>query len=131
MGPHIFANIPSESRLNREEICGPILLVYKAADLSEALGMANSVPYALAGGLYSRSPANLKRAKQQFLAGNLYLNTPVTTGLVARQPFGGFKLSGIGSKTGGPDYLPQFMVPVNVTENTSRRGFSTETTTES
>ncbi|WP_083233865.1 proline dehydrogenase family protein [Planctopirus hydrillae] len=130
VGPHILANIPSESRLNREEICGPILLVYKAADLSEALGMANSVPYALAGGLYSRSPANLKRAKQQFLAGNLYLNTPVTTGLVARQPFGGFKLSGIGSKTGGPDYLPQFMVPVNVTENTSRRGFSPETTTE-
>jgi RHH-type proline utilization regulon transcriptional repressor/proline dehydrogenase/delta 1-pyrroline-5-carboxylate dehydrogenase len=43
---------------------------------------------------------------------------------VHRQPFGGFKLSGIGSKAGGPDYLLQFVVPRVVTENTMRRGFT-------
>jgi len=40
------------------------------------------------------------------------------------QPFGGFKLSGIGSKAGGPDYLLQFLVPRCVTENTLRHGFT-------
>jgi RHH-type proline utilization regulon transcriptional repressor/proline dehydrogenase/delta 1-pyrroline-5-carboxylate dehydrogenase len=124
VGPHIFTNVPPDARIAREEIFGPVLAVMKAADLTEALAIANSVPYALTGGLYSRSPANLKRARQQFQVGNLYLNRPITGALVARQPFGGFKLSGIGSKTGGPDYLQQFMVPVNVTENTLRRGFA-------
>ena len=44
-----------------------------------------------------------------------------------RQPFGGFKLSGIGYKAGGPDYLLQFVVPRTITENTLRRGFAPET----
>jgi RHH-type proline utilization regulon transcriptional repressor/proline dehydrogenase/delta 1-pyrroline-5-carboxylate dehydrogenase len=43
---------------------------------------------------------------------------------VQRHPFGGYKLSGIGSKAGGPDYLLQFLVPVNICENTLRRGFA-------
>ena len=40
------------------------------------------------------------------------------------RPSGGFKLSGIGSKAGGPDYLKHFLIPINVTENTLRRGFA-------
>jgi RHH-type proline utilization regulon transcriptional repressor/proline dehydrogenase/delta 1-pyrroline-5-carboxylate dehydrogenase len=44
--------------------------------------------------------------------------------MVERQPFGGSKMSGIGSKAGGPDYLLQFMDPRTVTENTMRRGFA-------
>jgi RHH-type proline utilization regulon transcriptional repressor/proline dehydrogenase/delta 1-pyrroline-5-carboxylate dehydrogenase len=44
--------------------------------------------------------------------------------LVDRQPFGGFKLSGIGSKAGGPDYLQQFLLPRTITENVLRRGFA-------
>ena len=44
--------------------------------------------------------------------------------MVARQPFGGHKLSGSGAKTGGPGYLEQFSVPVVVTENTQRQGFA-------
>ena len=57
------------------------------------------------------------------LAGNLYLNRGITGAMVGRQPFGGFKMSGIGSKAGGPDYLLQFVLPRTVTENTMRRGF--------
>ena len=56
--------------------------------------------------------------------GNLYLNRSITGAIVGRQPFGGFKMSGIGSKAGGPDYLHQFMIPVNISENTMRRGFA-------
>jgi len=124
IAPHIFHDVPPEARLAQEEIFGPVLAVLKARDLSEALSIANGTDYALTGGCYSRSPANLKRVRQEFQVGNLYLNRGITGALVNRQPFGGFKLSGMGSKAGGPDYLLQFLIPVNVTENTLRRGFA-------
>jgi RHH-type proline utilization regulon transcriptional repressor/proline dehydrogenase/delta 1-pyrroline-5-carboxylate dehydrogenase len=124
IGPHIFVDVPTNGRLAQEEIFGPVLAVFKVRDLSEALALANGTDYALTGGCYSRSPANLKRVRLEFQVGNLYLNRPITGALVGRQPFGGFKLSGIGSKAGGPDYLHQFLIPMNVTENTLRRGFA-------
>jgi RHH-type proline utilization regulon transcriptional repressor/proline dehydrogenase/delta 1-pyrroline-5-carboxylate dehydrogenase len=88
--------------------------------------VANRTPYALTGGLFSRSPANIARASREFQVGNLYINRGCTGAIVGRHPFGGFKMSGIGSKAGGPDYLPQFMVARNVVENTMRRGFAPE-----
>lgn len=124
IGPHIFADVPPTARIAQEEIFGPVLCVIKARDFSDALNIANGTDYALTGGVYSRSPANLKRARQEFIVGNLYLNRGITGALVERQPFGGFKMSGIGSKAGGPDYLLQFLIPINVTENTLRRGFA-------
>ena len=57
-------------------------------------------------------------------AGNLYINRATTGAMVGRQPFGGYGLSGVGSKAGGPDYLLQFVDPVVVTENTIRQGFA-------
>jgi len=127
VGPHIFVNVPPDSPLAQQEIFGPVLAVFSARDLSEALTLANQTDYALTGGCYSRSPANLKRVRSEFAVGNLYLNRPITGALVGRQPFGGFRLSGIGSKAGGPDYLKHFLIPINVTENTLRRGFAPET----
>ncbi len=126
MGPHIFASVDPRATIAQEEIFGPVLAVLKASDLCEALQMANGTPYALTGGFYSRSPAHIQRVKREFRVGNLYINRSITGALVHRQPFGGFKLSGIGSKTGGPDYLLQFMVPRTITENTVRRGFAPE-----
>jgi RHH-type proline utilization regulon transcriptional repressor/proline dehydrogenase/delta 1-pyrroline-5-carboxylate dehydrogenase len=108
----------------QEEIFGPVLSVLKARDLDDALRIANGTVYALTGGVFSRSPENIRRVKREFLVGNLYINRKITGALVARQPFGGFKLSGMGSKAGGPDYLLHFMVPRVVTENTMRRGFA-------
>ena len=81
--------------------------------------LANGTQYALTGGVYSRRPAHLARARAAFQVGNLYINRHITGALVSRQPFGGFKMSGIGSKAGGPDYLKQFMDPVCVTETES------------
>lgn len=127
IGPHIFADLAPDAKLSQEEVFGPVLVVFRAKDLSEALEIANDTPYALTGGCYSRSPANLKRVRQEFAVGNLYLNRPITGALVGRQPFGGFKLSGIGSKAGGPDYLKHFLIPINITENTLRRGFAPAT----
>ncbi len=64
------------------------------------------------------------RARREFQVGNLYINRKITGAIVGRQPFGGFKMSGVGSKAGGPDYLLQFVEPRTVTENTLRRGFA-------
>ena len=127
VAPHVFADVASDSRLAQEEIFGPVLCVFKAKNLDEAFYLANSTDYALTGGVYSRSPHNLARARREFQVGNLYLNRPITGALVNRQPFGGFKLSGIGTKAGGADYLLQFVVPISVTENTLRRSFAPKT----
>ncbi|MFQ5732961.1 MAG: L-glutamate gamma-semialdehyde dehydrogenase [Planctomycetaceae bacterium] len=124
VGPHIFTDVDPQARIAQQEIFGPVLAVIPAKDLDEAIAIANNTDYALTGGIFSRSPANLKKARREMVAGNLYLNRGITGALVQRQPFGGFKMSGIGSKAGGPDYLQQFLLPVNVTENTMRRGFA-------
>ena len=124
VGPHIFADVHSDSRLAQEEIYGPVLAVIRARDLDEAFAIFNGTPYALTGGIFSRSPAHLDRARRELMVGNLYLNRGITGALVGRQPFGGFKMSGIGSKAGGHDYLLQFVIPRTITENTMRRGFA-------
>jgi RHH-type proline utilization regulon transcriptional repressor/proline dehydrogenase/delta 1-pyrroline-5-carboxylate dehydrogenase len=120
----IFSDIKSEHRLAQEEIFGPVLSIIKAKTFDEAIEVANSTKFALTGGVFSRSPKHLEQARREFRVGNLYLNRGITGALVERQPFGGFKMSGVGSKAGGPDYLLQFMDPRSVTENTMRRGFA-------
>lgn len=122
--PTIFGNVPGDSKLAQQEIFGPVVAVIRVKDLDEALQVANSTEYALTGGMFSRSPANIARVKEEFEVGNLYINRGITGAMVDRHPFGGFKMSGIGSKTGGPDYLKQYMEPAAVTENTLRRGFA-------
>jgi RHH-type proline utilization regulon transcriptional repressor/proline dehydrogenase/delta 1-pyrroline-5-carboxylate dehydrogenase len=122
----VIADLPPGSTLLREEIFGPVLAVVRAGTMEEALRIANDSEYALTGGLFSRSPARMELVAREFAVGNLYLNRGITGAMVGRQPFGGFRLSGIGSKAGGPDYLVQFMEPRVVTENTMRRGFAPE-----
>ena len=122
VAPHVFIDVDPASDLAQEELFGPILAVIPAEDLDAALRIANGTRYALTGGCFARSPAVLARVRREFRVGNLYLNRGITGALVQRQPFGGFKLSGIGSKAGGPDYLLQFTLPRTVTENTMRHG---------
>jgi RHH-type proline utilization regulon transcriptional repressor/proline dehydrogenase/delta 1-pyrroline-5-carboxylate dehydrogenase len=124
VGPHIFADVDPQAEIAQEEIFGPVLAVLKCRDLTHALEIANGTKYALTGGLFSRSPQHIARVKREFRVGNLYINRKITGALVDRQPFGGFKMSGIGSKAGGPDYLLQFLLPRTITENTLRRGFA-------
>ena len=124
--PTIFADVPENASIAQEEIFGPVLSVIRAKDLDDAIRIANGTKYALTGGVYSRSPEHLERVKRRFRVGNLYVNRKCTGALVDRQPFGGFKLSGIGSKAGGPDYLLQFVLPRTITENQMRRGFAPE-----
>jgi RHH-type proline utilization regulon transcriptional repressor/proline dehydrogenase/delta 1-pyrroline-5-carboxylate dehydrogenase len=124
VGPTVFTDVAPTARIAQEEIFGPVLAVMKASSFEEALTIANASEYALTGGVYSRSPANLELARQRFDVGNLYLNRPITGALVNRQPFGGHRLSGVGAKAGGEDYLMQFVVTRVVSEQTLRRGFA-------
>ncbi len=122
----IAAGIRPEHTTSQEEVFGPLLAVMKVSTFDQALEWANSTRFALTGGVFSRSPRNLEKARKRFLVGNLYLNRHITGALVGRQPFGGFKLSGLGTKAGGPEYLLHFMDPRVITENTARRGFAPE-----
>jgi len=120
----IVEGITPAHRIAQEEVFGPILSVMKAKNFDQALEWANSTRYSLTGAVFSRSPKHLEKARTEFNVGNLYLNRGSTGALVERHPFGGFNMSGIGSKAGGPDYLLQFMDPRLVCENTMRRGFA-------
>jgi len=123
VGPVIFGDVEPSSRIAQEEIFGPVLSVLRARDFDHALEIANDSAFALTGGIFSRSPAHIEKAREEFRVGNLYINRGVTGAIIERQPFGGLKLSGIGSKAGGPDYLLQFLEPRTVSENTLRHGF--------
>jgi RHH-type transcriptional regulator, proline utilization regulon repressor / proline dehydrogenase / delta 1-pyrroline-5-carboxylate dehydrogenase len=112
----IVEGITPQKRLGQEEVFGPILAVMRAKDFEEALDWANSTRFALTGAIFSKNPAHLDKAVQQFRVGNLYLNRGCVGALVKVQPFGGFKMSGGGTKAGGPDYLLQFMDPRSVTK---------------
>jgi RHH-type transcriptional regulator, proline utilization regulon repressor / proline dehydrogenase / delta 1-pyrroline-5-carboxylate dehydrogenase len=124
VGPVIFTDVAATARIAQEEIFGPVLAVIKASNFDQALEYANSTNFALTGGLYSRTPSHIERAQADFEVGNLYINRHTTGAIVARQPFGGFKLSGVGSKAGGPDYLLQFLEPRHISENVQRQGFA-------
>jgi len=128
--PTIFTDVKPNMRIAREEIFGPVLSVIKVRDLDEAFDVANGTDYALTAGFFSRSPANIERAKAQIEAGNVYINRSCTGAVVGRHPFGGFKMSGGGTKAGGADYLLQFLLPRVVTENIVRHGFAPEKTPE-
>ena len=120
----VFADVPPDHALAQEEIFGPVLSVLRARDFDHALEIALDTDYALTGAVFSRSPANLEKAREAFRVGNLYINRGSTGAIVERHPFGGFKMSGLGSKAGGPDYLKQFTIPRSIVENTTRRGFT-------
>jgi RHH-type proline utilization regulon transcriptional repressor/proline dehydrogenase/delta 1-pyrroline-5-carboxylate dehydrogenase len=124
IGPTIVADVDPRARIATEEVFGPVLTVLRAKDFEHALALANDTDYALTAAVMSRSPAHIAAATARLRAGNVYVNRGTTGAVVGRQPFGGYGLSGVGSKAGGPDYLMQFVDPKVVTENTMRQGFA-------
>ncbi|MDB6094369.1 MAG: rocA1 [Verrucomicrobia bacterium] len=122
--PTVFVNVKADHVIAREEIFGPVVAILRAKNLDEAFALVNGTDYALTGGLFSRSPRALERAPMEMLVGNLYLNRAITGAIVERHPFGGFKMSGGGTKAGGKDYLQNFLFPRVIVENVMRRGFT-------
>jgi len=109
--PTIVEGITPENRIAQEEVFGPVLAIMRAKDFEQALEWANSTRFALTGAIFSKNQEHLDRAVREFRVGNLYLNRSCVGALVKVQPFGGFKMSGVGTKAGGPDYLLHFMDP--------------------
>jgi RHH-type proline utilization regulon transcriptional repressor/proline dehydrogenase/delta 1-pyrroline-5-carboxylate dehydrogenase len=124
VAPVIFGEVHPHAVIAQEEIFGPVLAILRASTVEEAIDIAVDSAYALTGSFYSRSDSHIELGRERFRVGNLYINRHCTAAMVARQPFGGFAMSGIGSKAGGPDYLRQFMEPRTVTENLMRHGFA-------
>jgi 1-pyrroline-5-carboxylate dehydrogenase len=117
--PTVFANIPARSKLEQEEIFGPVLVVIKARGFDHALEIANDTEFGLTGAVYTKSRDKIDRAIQEFHVGNLYINRKCTGAMVGAHPFGGFNMSGTDSKSGGPDYLYLFTQAKSVGEKIS------------
>jgi RHH-type proline utilization regulon transcriptional repressor/proline dehydrogenase/delta 1-pyrroline-5-carboxylate dehydrogenase len=124
--PRLACGLPPDSEVLHEEVFGPLLAIESVRDVDAACDLVDSLPLALTGGLFSRSPATVERVAARSPVGNLYVNRGTTGAMVGRQPFGGNRRSGVGSKAGGPDYLLQFTEPRVVTENTMRHGLVVE-----
>jgi len=114
--PTVIADVDSKARIFQEEIFGPVLAVTKARDFDHALELANDTEYGLTGAVYTRNREKIRRAKDRFFVGNLYINRKCTGAMVGAHPFGGFNMSGTDSKAGGPDYLLQFLQAKSIAE---------------
>ena len=122
VAPTVAADLPPDSPVLNEEIFGPVLALERVPSVEAALDVVDGLPFALTGGLFSRDPRTVEEVARRTPVGNLYVNRSITGAMVGRQPFGGNRRSGIGSKAGGPDYLLQFVDAHVVTEDTVRHG---------
>jgi RHH-type proline utilization regulon transcriptional repressor/proline dehydrogenase/delta 1-pyrroline-5-carboxylate dehydrogenase len=120
--PTLATELPEASPVLQEEIFGPLLAVERVKSIEAACDRVDASPFALTGGLFSRNPQTVDYVADRSPVGNLYVNREITGAMVGRQPFGGNRLSGTGTKAGGPGYLLQFVEPRVVTENTVRHG---------
>jgi aldehyde dehydrogenase (NAD+) len=98
--PTIFTNVKAGSRLEQEEIFGPVLSVVKVGSFEEAVQVNNDVRYGLSSSVYTRDVNLAFRALQELDNGITYVNAP-TIGAEAHLPFGGVKATGNGHREGG------------------------------
>ncbi len=122
--PTIITDLPENFSLLQEEIFGPVLTATRVKTLDEALQKVNDTDFALTGGIFSRTPSHIEQAKKEFEVGNLYINRSITGAVVGRHPFGGYNMSGTGTKAGGINYLKEFCIERTISENISRHGFA-------
>jgi len=114
--PTVIADIAPGSKLEQEEIFGPVLAVIKSRNYDHALEIANDTEFGLTGAVYTGSQQKIDRAIREFHVGNLYINRKCTGAMVGAHPFGGFNMSGTDSKAGGPDYLLLFTQMKSIAE---------------
>ncbi|HZP16981.1 MAG TPA: L-glutamate gamma-semialdehyde dehydrogenase [Terriglobales bacterium] len=114
--PTVIADIQPGSKLEQEEIFGPVLAVIKSRNFEHGLEIANGTEFGLTGAVFTNSKEKIELAKREFHVGNLYINRKCTGAIVGAHPFGGFNMSGTDSKAGGPDYLLLFSQAKSVGE---------------
>lgn len=114
--PTVFGDVAPGARLAQEEVFGPVVAAMRVKDFTEGMAVVNNTVYGLTGALYTQERSRIEIARRDFHVGNLYFNRKCTGALAGVQPFGGFNLTGTDTKTGGPDYLLQFLQMKSVAE---------------
>ena len=95
--PTVFSNVTSDQTIAQEEIFGPVLSIMPYDSEDDAVRIANSVIYGLAGGVWSSDPERAKRVARRLRTGQVEINGGAFN---ANAPFGGYKQSGIGRENG-------------------------------
>jgi acyl-CoA reductase-like NAD-dependent aldehyde dehydrogenase len=106
IAPTLFGGLPSDARLNQEEIFGPVASIIPFSTEEEAVRLANDVSYGLAAGIWTRDVQRAHRVARQVHAGTVWINA---YRLVSPSvPFGGVKSSGYG-REGGRRGIDEFL----------------------
>lgn len=107
--PGIKLGVQPGSFFHQTECFGPVLGLMRAEDLTEAIELANAVPFGLTGGIHTLDDREFLRWQEEIAVGNGYINRQITGAIVQRQPFGGWRASNVGpgAKAGGPNYVLQ------------------------
>lgn len=105
--PAVFADVTPDMRIAREEIFGPVVSLIRAADLDEAINIANSVEYGLSSSIYTENMKNAFKAIEKIEAGLTYINSS-TIGSEIHLPFGGVKSTGNGTREAGSTAIEEF-----------------------
>jgi succinate-semialdehyde dehydrogenase / glutarate-semialdehyde dehydrogenase len=92
--PTVLVDVPRSSAVYREEIFGPVAMLFRVQDLDEAIEVANDTPYGLSASAWTREPSEQQRLVSELQCGGVFLNAMVASD--PRLPFGGIKRSGYG-----------------------------------
>ena len=111
--PTIFADVQPSMRIAQEEIFGPVLTVFRARDLDEALDLADNVKFGLSSSIYTRDVSAAFRYVNTVETGMVHVNSPTLGGEV-HLPFGGMKSSGVGQREQGTEAVDFFTEVVSV-----------------
>jgi len=109
--PTVIAGLAPDSRVNREEIFGPVVTVTPFQDEDEVVAWANGTDYGLAAALWTKSLPRAHRLAERLACGTVWINCWLLRDL--RVPFGGMKKSGVG-REGGEEAMRFFTEPKNV-----------------